>query len=556
MQVRHPETGKLRAFIYARVSTQEQAEHRTSLDQQERDGRRKCEELGLEVAGVFNDAGISGSDRSRPEFNRMLLMACSDEHPVDFIVASDMARIARDVEYSVMVTGQLRRAGVQLKLVHQSFENSHAGRLHQLLTCWQDEDAIVKASMNTRRGLRGTAIEGFWTGGTIPLGYASVTAETRGKKDKKRLVIDEAEADVVRLVFDLADRGVDGTPMGGRAIARYLNERGYTRRGKPFYNATVAGILGRDHYLGRFAGNRFDTHGKLLPEDEWTWVECPQIIEQAKFDRVAALRQKRAPRNTPPRETSGPTLLIGIAKCGIAGCGCGMTIRTGKGGRYRYYTCHARTNRGAGSCTCPSVRAEKLDEIVMRELANRIFAENELEPLLQQVLDTSSEARQRKQQEVAQCEERLVTARCRLANLHDAIELGTLSARDPDIAARIKERRTEIDVLNSTVRTLRQQIDSGPSRITPAAVRKFGAIVRQRLLHGDGPTRQNIARAFIRTVRVGPNIIIEGGTQALAHGAATVARSRGAVPSFDREWCGREAVPTIRNPAKSLIYRY
>ncbi|PZO66644.1 MAG: hypothetical protein DI636_10825 [Pelagerythrobacter marensis] len=239
----------------------------------------------------------------------------------------------------------------------------------------------------------------------------------------------------------------------------------------------------------------------------------------------------------PPRVTSGPTLLIGLAKCGIAGCGCGMTIRTGKGGRYRYYTCNARTNRGATSCRCPSVRAEQLDELVMTELADRLFAEHELVPLLQQVLDTSSEARLRKQQEVEQCEERLATARSRLANLHDAIENGTVSSRDPDIAGRIKQRRTEIDALNTMARTLRQQIDVGPTRITPAAVARFGTIVRERLLHGDGPTRQNIARAFIRTVTVGPNITITGDPQSLAHGAAAVARSKGVVPSFDREWC-------------------
>ncbi|PZO66642.1 MAG: hypothetical protein DI636_10820 [Pelagerythrobacter marensis] len=184
-------------------------------------------------------------------------------------------------------------------LVHQTFEKSHAGRLHKLLTSWQDEDAIEKASMNTRGGLRGTAIEGFWTGGPVPLGYDSITAEIRGKKEKKRLAINEAEAEIVRTIFGLAERGIDGTPMGGRAIAEYLNARGYTRRGKPFYNATVAGILSRSHYLGRFVGKKFDTRGNLLPEDEWTWGTCPPIIEQAQFDRVAALRHARAPRSTP-----------------------------------------------------------------------------------------------------------------------------------------------------------------------------------------------------------------------------------------------------------------
>ena len=78
-----------------------------------------------------------------------------------------------------------------------------------MVTSWQDEDAIVKASQNTRRGLRGTAKENFWTGGTVPLGYESRTVEVRGKKEKKRLFKSAAEAPTVRLIFDLAERDVD-----------------------------------------------------------------------------------------------------------------------------------------------------------------------------------------------------------------------------------------------------------------------------------------------------------------------------------------------------------
>lgn len=533
-----PASAKKRAYVYCRVSTQEQAEHRTSLAQQERDARKFAGENGVEIVGVFVDAGISGSDRSRPEFNRMMLLACGDDHPVDYIIAADMARLARDLEFSVLLTGQLRRAGVKLLLVYQKFEDSHAGLFHQMMTSWQDQDAIVKASANTRRGLRGTAEENFWTGGIIPLGYISQTVELRSKKEKKRLFLCEDEAELVRLIFDLADRGLDGAPMGGRAIADYLNEHGYTLRGRKFFNATIAGILSRPHYVGKFPGNRFDEKGNLLPEDAWTWVSCPQIVSQEQFDRVAALRAKRAPRVTAPRAVNGPTLLIGLAVCGVEGCGCGMTIRTGKSGRYRYYACNARINRGARSCSCPSVRVEKLDELVMREVADQVLASTKLETLLQRVLDVSDDARARKRQEIEQCEGKIEASRKRLSNLHDAIELGTLSARDPDIAERLKRLRGEIGGMNQTLRTLRQQVERGPGRITPEAVQRFGKIVRERLLNGEGSARQQIARAFIKRVIIAPKTIaIEGETAALAHGAAAVARSKELVPSFDREWC-------------------
>lgn len=181
-----------------------------------------------------------------------------------------------------------------------------------------------------------------------------------------------------------------------------------------------------------------------------------------------------------------------------------MTIRTGKGEWYRYYSCNARPNRGARSCSCPNVRTEQLDEIVMSTVADRVFENECLETLLQRILDVSDGARERKASEIAQCEERLGEARKRLASLHDGIELGTLSARDPDVAGRIKERRSEIDGLNRTMKMLRQQVERIPSRITPDAVQRFGRLIRERLLNGEEATRQQIARAFIRQVRVGP----------------------------------------------------
>ena len=222
---------------------------------------------------------------------------------------------------------------------------------------------------------------------------------------------------------------------------------------------------------------------------------------------------------------------------GKAANGAGMTIATGKGGRYRYYKCHAKTNRGATSRSCPNVRAEKLDELVMREVASRIFDTNGLAETLQRVLDVSDEARQSKHAAIDQCEERLQEARKRLANIHDAIELGAISPRDPDIAARVKDRRADIDGYNETLKTLRQQVGRGPSRITPAAVRKFGELVRHKLMNGNGSARQQLARAFIREVRVGKTVEISGDCNALAHGAAAIARSKGAVPIFDKRWC-------------------
>jgi hypothetical protein len=72
--------------------------------------------------------------------------------------------------------------------------------------------------------------------------------------------------------------------------------------------------------------------------------ETPVIIDPEVFHAVQHMLEARRPTRVAPRIVTGPTLLTGLVRCET--CGGGMTIRTGKGGRYRYYTCNNRLNEG------------------------------------------------------------------------------------------------------------------------------------------------------------------------------------------------------------------
>ena len=41
-----------------------------------------------------------------------------------------------------------------------------------------------------------------------------------------------------------------------------------------------------------------------------------------------------------------------------------MTLRTGKGGRYRYYTCSIKARQGETGCKGRSIPMDKLDDLV------------------------------------------------------------------------------------------------------------------------------------------------------------------------------------------------
>ena len=106
-------------------------------------------------------------------------------------------------------------------------------------------------------------------------------------------------------------------------------------------------------------------------------VLVPPIVDQTTFDAVQKLMQARNPKVAPPRVVTGPTLLTGICFCGK--CGGAMTIRTGKSGRYRYYTCSIKTRQCETGCEGRTIPMDKLDALVAGRLEERLLAPDRLE---------------------------------------------------------------------------------------------------------------------------------------------------------------------------------
>jgi site-specific DNA recombinase len=82
----------------------------------------------------------------------------------------------------------------------------------------------------------------------------------------------------------------------------------------------------------------------------------------------------------PPRVVTGPILLTGIATC--ASCSGGMTLRTGKSGRYRYYICATCAQQGKAACKGRSIPMDKLDRLVTERLADQLLTPERVSKLL------------------------------------------------------------------------------------------------------------------------------------------------------------------------------
>ena len=140
--------GDHRVVGYVRVSTEDQAEHRTSIDSQIEMIRADAEAKGQELIAVFSEPGVSGREEAHPEFNRMLAFVKDADNRVAEIKIVSLSRLARN------------------------------------LLAMFDEHFAHEAAKHTKRTMRANAVEGFFNGGPVPFGYESRTVERRGNKEE------------------------------------------------------------------------------------------------------------------------------------------------------------------------------------------------------------------------------------------------------------------------------------------------------------------------------------------------------------------------------------
>lgn len=141
------------------------------------------------------------------------------------------------------------------------------------------------------------------------------------------------------------------------------------------------GVLSGAAYRGEHFYNVIDSRtDKKRPPSEWIAVTVDPIIDAETFELVRQRREGRRPSAVPPRLLSSPVLLTGLLKCGH--CGSGMTLTTGKSGRYRYYKCTRRVNKGNAQCQSRNLRVKLLDELVLAQLKGRVFTPAKLREIL------------------------------------------------------------------------------------------------------------------------------------------------------------------------------
>ena len=342
----------LRVTYYARVSS-DSDEQLNSLGNQisyyEDHIKRN---LAWTFVPGYIDEGLSGiSTKKRENFNHMIEDAADDKF--DLIITKEISRFARNTLDSIQYTRQLLQHGVGVFFQNDNintFDEDSELRLAIMSSIAQDE--LRKLSSRVKFGHQQAIKSSVVLGNSRIFGYT---------KDDGRLVIDEAQAAMVRELFELY--ATDEYSM--KQIETLFWERGYRNsNGKKIAHTTMSNMISNPKYKGYYVGNKvkvvdmFTKKQKFLPPEEWVMFKdesgeiVPAIVSEELWEKANAVLRRRS-EDVKNRQgiCNHANLLTGKLYC--THCGTPFYRKESKdkyGNRNSKWVCSGKINNGADSC--------------------------------------------------------------------------------------------------------------------------------------------------------------------------------------------------------------
>ena len=309
----------MRVALYIRVTSEEQARHGLSLQEQRDALIRYAKANKMTVVGIYEDAGISAR---KPYKKRPALLQLLDDckaGKVDTILFIKLDRWFRNVAGYYDVQTQLDKYGVTWQATEEDYETRTAsGRLKVNIMLSVAQDEADRASERVKFINDGKRAKGQPAGSKAPLGYII--------KDRK-YQIDNDTADAARDMFAAYVRLQSVLGVKKYMLETWGVDRAYTKYVNYFRNRL---------YIGEVYG-----------------IEnaCPALVSKQDFDIVNDILRQRSQRCAGV-ETDRVYLFSGLLHCKECGKRCSRKrqsrfIHTTDAGRECLTTPRASTRRGS-----------------------------------------------------------------------------------------------------------------------------------------------------------------------------------------------------------------
>ena len=470
----------------------------------------------------FIDDGVSGVTFDRPGWNEMVRLA--EAGKVQTVIVKDMSRMGRDylkVGYyteSFFVERDLRYIAINDGVDSDKGDNDFTP-FRNLFNDFYARDTSKKIRAVMRA--KGNAGEHLCT--NPPYGYMKDPA------DKKKWIVDEEAAEIVKRIFDLCIAGKGPMQIAKLLTAEhiltvkahYAQRAGTPLPEKPYHwdPKSVAGILERPEYTGCTVN--FKTYSKShklkkrlhnVPENQRIFPNTqPAIIDEQVFVRVQELRENK---RRPAKQAERQGLFSGLLYC--ADCGSKLHFATGKNmtPQQDCYRC-SRYKSNTGDCTMHFIREETLKLFVLQRIfdVTALFFDDAMafeEAAKKQHFQEAEKEAQKRKREIFQAEKRIAELDRIFKRIYEDDISGTISHErflklSADYEAEQRELTEQVKTWREVVETFEQDrsdFDSfaaivrkyvGIRELTPTIVNEF---VKKIIVHApdksSGHRRQKI----------------------------------------------------------------
>lgn len=478
-----------RIAVYARFSTDKQ--NALSLDDQ----LRVCADYATRHGGdvspelVFLDAGISGTSTARPGLEQ--LQAAAQAGKIDVVITEDLSRIGRSVGNNDRVLKDFKQWGARLLALNDGIDTGQrSSKLLTVIKSAMAEEYIDELKERTRRGMDGLFQAGMHTGGRV-YGYDSATADDG--TDRKRLVINKAQAEVVRRIFDRYSSG-----KSYRAIAQELNHAALpSPRGGKWSQGTVRIILRNELYAGEVVYNRkrwtrSEVTGKRTyetrPRAEWKRASMPElrIVDAITWSDVQGIQRGSATTYSTKARRGYP--LSGLVRCGR--CGALMTMAGGG----RYYRCSGHS-KGHGDCdNGKHLRERAVRCLVFDQVRDRMGSDNAIRSMRDEWAKTVGTFHAEIRAELKERRTALTRAEQHISKL---LEMQLDGNDSPSVQAKLREKEDHAELQRAAVTRLEAELDVVPALPSPDQIRDFLRSFHDAALLAPDEARHELSRLLI-----------------------------------------------------------
>jgi site-specific DNA recombinase len=310
---------KQRAYLYIRVSTDEQAEKGYSQKHQDDRLREHCKHHNIEIVGSYWE-DFSGKSFDRPEFNKLIDHLKKHRNSADLLLFLKWDRFSRNVAESYVMISRLKKMGIEPQAIEQPLDMSiPESKIMLAIYLAAPEVENDRRSLNTIAGMRKAMKEGRHVN-MAPRGYRNARDENNNP-----IITPGKDAPIIKWVFEEVVKGLYNV----MEIWRMARAKGLRISKSQIWN-----ILRNPIYCGRILVPAYKSEKAMVVK-----ASHEPIITHELFDEVQDILNGRK-RKFPTRQTAKEDLpLRGYLKCKQCGGKITGSASKGNGGKYFYYHC-------------------------------------------------------------------------------------------------------------------------------------------------------------------------------------------------------------------------